>query len=195
MSVSMRMLTISLPVLAILAAACGGTTPDGADRGRIVSIEMTDFAFSPPTVTLKPGERVTFLFKNVGTVEHEFMAGAGAIATKGYRQDWLALARLEPASGQHGGGHAGEGVRVVPRGTGNLTILVPPLAGEFEFGCFVEGHYASGMKGTLIVDAGRAPQSVPVAPVGANPATIPTGRPVEVRPAPSPIDGMEGMGH
>ena len=123
------------------------------------------------------------------------MAGEGAMATEGYMQDWLGLARLEPASRQHGSGHTGEGVRVVPRGTVGLTILVPPLVGEFEFGCFVEGHYSSGMKGRLVVDAGRAPNAVPTAPAGATPAAIPTGRPVEVIPAPAPMDGMEGMGH
>ena len=73
--------------------------------------------------------------------------------------------------------------------------MVPPLVGDFEFGCFIEGHYASGMKGTLIVDAGRAPNAVPTAPVGATPATIPTDRPVGVTPSPPPMDGMEGMGH
>jgi len=28
---------------------------------------------------------------------------------------------------------------------------VPPEKGEYEFGCFVQGHYEAGMKGRLIV--------------------------------------------
>ena len=42
---------------------------------RTIQIEMSDFAFSPSSITLRAGEKVTLTFKNVGTVEHEFMAG------------------------------------------------------------------------------------------------------------------------
>ena len=56
----------------VLAACAGGAASAGE---RTITIEMKEFAYSPSTITLKPGERVTLSFKNLGTVEHEFMAG------------------------------------------------------------------------------------------------------------------------
>jgi hypothetical protein len=60
-------------------------------------------------------------------------------------------------------------------------VVVPPDVGEFEFACFVVGHYESGMKGTLIVDGGVAPNAVPTV------APTPKGS-----AAPSPSHMMEG---
>jgi len=59
--------------------------------------------------------------------------------------------------------------------------VVPPEVGQFEFACFVAGHYENGMKGMLIVDAGTAPNAVPTV----TPASRPTA-------APSASHAMEG---
>jgi len=63
----MRALMVALAVAEILAVACGGAGAPaaGASAGRVITIEMSDLAFSPATITLKPGERVTLSFKNV----------------------------------------------------------------------------------------------------------------------------------
>jgi uncharacterized cupredoxin-like copper-binding protein len=182
---------------AVVATACGGlaTSPDGAPDTRTVQIEMNDFAFTPSTITLKPGERATFHFKNVGTVEHEFMAGTGAMAGKGYMDDWLAMAKLEPISATHPSGHTGEGVRIAPHGSATLTIVAPPRVGEFEFGCFVEGHYERGMSGKLVVDAGVPPDAVPTGRPAITPATRPTLSPSGATAAPHPMGDMDDEGH
>ena len=65
----MRRSAVAL-LLAMVVAACG-QGQHGADRTRIVEIEMRDFAFFPETLTLRAGEKVTLSFKNVGKLEHE----------------------------------------------------------------------------------------------------------------------------
>lgn len=145
------------------------------DAGRVIRIDMSDFAFSPSMISVKPGERVTLSFRNIGGQEHEFMAGTEAMAGKGFMKDWLALAMIESPSGQHNAGHVGEGLKLAPRGAANVTLVVPSEVGQFEFACFVVGHYESGMKGMLTVDAGAAPNAVPT--VAPTPSARPTAAP------------------
>lgn len=173
--------TIAMGLTLISCSGAPTYAPLPKDPGRVVRIDMSDFAFSPATISVKPGERITLSFRNIGGQEHEFMAGREAMASKGFMQDWLALAKTESASGEHDAGHVGEGLRVVPRGATNVTLVVPPEVGQFEFACFVVGHYESGMKGTLIVDAGLAPNAAPT--VAPKPSTRPTAAPAHTMDA------------
>ena len=59
------------------------------------------------------GEKVTVKLNNIGSLEHEFMAGRLPVPGRGYTQDWLRIA--VPGLAQHahpGEQHLGEGVRV-----------------------------------------------------------------------------------
>jgi uncharacterized cupredoxin-like copper-binding protein len=169
----------------MILAACGQKAAPVGDA-RTVEIEMRDFAFSPETLTLRAGETVTFAFKNVGKLEHEFMAGNDPAIGKGYLKDWLAGAQIRVSS-DHGMGHTGEGVRVAPNTTTTLTIVVPSQGGVFEFGCFVSGHYESGMRGRLVVDVDSAP----------NPARTGqgTGPASSAAPTHAPMGDDDGEGH
>jgi uncharacterized cupredoxin-like copper-binding protein len=156
---------LAIAVGSALIACSGAPTYASlpSDPGRVVRIDMSDFAFSPATITVQPGEKITLSFRNIGGQEHEFMVGTEAMAGKGFMTDWLALAKAELPSRGHDAGHVGEGLRLAPRAAANVTLVVPQAAGRFEFACFVVGHYESGMKGTLIVEAGSAPGVVPTA--------------------------------
>lgn len=149
----MRVLPVAIASLAILAAACGGGAAAGSAPGeRVIEVNMSEFKFSPGTITVAPGERVTFKFTNKGALEHEFMAGRGAVASKGYTEDWIAEAGAATATHTHPGeSHSGQGIRVAPDWFGTLAVVVPDAKGVYEFGCFVQGHYEAGMKGTLVV--------------------------------------------
>lgn len=165
--------------MGLTLVACSGAPSYASlpnDPGRVVRVDMSDFAFSPATISVKPGERITLSFRNIGGQEHEFMAGTEAMAGKGFMKDWLALAKIESPSGGHDAGHVGEGLRLAPRGAANVTLIVPPEVGQFEFACFVVGHYESGMKGMLTVDAGAAPNAVPT--IAPTPAARPTAMPM-----------------
>lgn len=146
----MRLYSVSVLALAILVTACGASSASTSDTGRTISVDMSEFTYAPATISVKSGETVTLRLKNTGTIEHEFMAGREAMAGMGYMEDWLAMARAEHATG-HDMDHQGSGMRVQPKDTATLTITVPAEKGEFEFGCFMPGHYESGMTGKLIV--------------------------------------------
>ena len=177
--------------MGLTLSACSGAPNYAAlpnDAGRVIRIDMSDFAFSPSTISVKPGERITLSFRNIGGQEHEFMAGTEAMVGKGFMKDWLALAKTEPIAGAHDSGHTGEGLRIAPRGATNVTLVVPPQVGEFEFACFVVGHYESGMKGTLIVDGG--------APANAVPTVAPTPKPsASAMPSGHTMEGEDAEAH
>lgn len=183
--------------MGLAAIACTGAPTYAAlpnDPGRVVRIDMSDFAFSPASISVTPGERITLSFRNIGSQEHEFMAGNEATPGKGFAHDWLDLAKVDAVKG-HDTGHSGVGLRLAPRGTANVTIVVPAQVGEVEFACFVAGHYESGMKGTLIVTPSGEATPGPAAPSG--------GAPIRsVAPAasatPHPMGSMgddDGEGH
>ena len=156
--------------LALILASCAPppatlATP-APDAGRIVRIEMSEFAFSPPLVILAAGEAVTLVFTNVGALEHEFMAGSGVVAGKGYQDDWLARAQPKRAA-DHSSGHAGIGVKVGPHASAKLTLVVPSETGQLEFGCFAEGHYEGGMHGVIVVAGVAGATATPRTPAPA----------------------------
>ena len=195
-------LGVTVRILAAIAmcsalVACSGPPTYAAlpnDPGRVVRIDMSDFAFSPASIAVTPGERITLSFRNIGSQEHEFMAGHEAIPGKGFARDWLDLASAGAVKA-HDAGHSGAGLRLAPRGAANITIVVPAQIGEVEFACFVVGHYESGMKGTLIVAPGGEATS--------RPAVSPTGGPTRsatptTTATPHPMGSMgddDGEGH
>jgi uncharacterized cupredoxin-like copper-binding protein len=142
----------AIALAALVVTSCAGTAPIDPEKGRIIEITMTEFGFSPRTVNVTAGEKVTLKLKNAGTLEHEFMVGRAPVPGRGYAEDWLRLA--VPGLAQHthpGEQHLGEGVRVSTDWINWVTLVVPPETGNYEFGCFIAGHYEAGMKGTLIV--------------------------------------------
>jgi uncharacterized cupredoxin-like copper-binding protein len=165
--------------MTLLLAACGAAAPTSVPPGtsRTVRIDMSDFFFSPTTVNLNPGETVTLVLKNFGTLEHEFMAGRDAIYGQGYDDDWLAKAKPGSSAG-HDMRHMGESVRIAPNSTVTITLVVPAGVGQFEFGRFVPGHYEAGMKGILLVGTAVGAPSATTAPRTSPPAPMPSGMPM-----------------
>lgn len=149
------MRSISYLIVALITVSCGAAAaaPSSAPGGaRIIEITMADLHFTPTVITLRQGERVTLRFRNLGTLEHEFMAGLRPIGSKGFQQDWIATAAKNVPSHTHTGEeHLGLGVRVAPDWYGSLDLIVPNTPGEYEFGCFVPGHYEAGMRGKITV--------------------------------------------
>ena len=142
---------VALLLVAVAAAACAGQ-PAKPTAGRVIEITMNEFSFSPRSITVRPGETVTLKFTNVGSLEHEFMAGRAPVPSRGYTEDWLK--RAVPALANHthpGEEHLGEGIRVSADWGNRVTLVVPEEKGTYEFGCFIAGHYEGGMKGSIIV--------------------------------------------
>lgn len=71
----MRNTTLGLvAILSLVLGACGGGGETIADDGE-VTIVMTESQFDPSEIHLAPGTTVTFVLRNDGEKDHEFMAG------------------------------------------------------------------------------------------------------------------------
>lgn len=156
-----------------VVALLGGVVPaHAAFPEHHVTLVMKEFTFEPATIHLRAGEEVALTIKNEGTTEHEWSAGRSVVLTQartGYRTDLWALLKptvagmqytLEKASATPANDLAeGETAEMLsteldvqPGGSATLRFKVPASAkGTWGFGCFVPGHYESGMHGTIVV--------------------------------------------
>ena len=131
-----------------------------------VVITMSEWKFSPSTITIAAGESVDFVLENKGIQSHVFMVypapktrykGTGDwweyVLERTYLQDMGEI--LVHSKGQF----AISGTRVAEVGveTGKTVTLTftPGKKGRFEIGCHLPtggtSHYKAGMKGQLIV--------------------------------------------
>jgi uncharacterized cupredoxin-like copper-binding protein len=145
-----RPLVVVVSVL-VLAAGCGSSGgADAAPKGRVIEVSMTEMAFSPSSVVVAKGERITFRFVNNGSVVHEAVLGDAA-----YQVEHEELMRA-PATTAKAGGHqdhqhdASTSVTLGPGATGVLTWTAAD-AGTVLIGCHQPGHYAAGMKAEISV--------------------------------------------
>lgn len=112
---------VASPSASPSAVACAQSgLPDGALTN--VTIEMSEFAFSPSSFTIPANTDIVVTVTNSGVLPHNFALDAAGI-------------RLPD----------------VPIGTSTeFTLNLPP--GTYPFTCTVRGHVAYGMKGTLVVE-------------------------------------------
>ena len=159
-------------LFALILAACSGQPPQADQNNEPVryTIEMSEYAFTPPAIQAKVGQEVTLELINTGVLEHELMIGQEVKMTNsrpdGYQHEMFEAAKLEPVvmggkAGDddmghgHGGEHTGFMV-TVPMGAEKATVtfrVTEDMLGEWELGCFSQQgvHYDAGMKGTFIV--------------------------------------------
>ena len=140
--------------------------------GAPVRVVMNDrFRYQPASIVVQAGRRVTFAVHNAGRLPHEFILGDRATQLDHERQ-------MQDASAGTGHTHAHmhDMAAASPGGAGALTV--PPGAtrrltwtfdkpGIVLYGCHVLGHWAAGMKGTIVVlsaDRSRPPPAVSPSP-------------------------------
>jgi uncharacterized cupredoxin-like copper-binding protein len=123
--------------------------------GAPVRVVMNDrFRYRPAAIMIRAGRRVTFEVTNAGKLPHEFILGDRAAQLAHERQ-----MRDAPPTGGHAHDH-GPGGHASPEASGALTV--PPgqtrrLSWTFDepgtvlYGCHVLGHWAAGMKGTIVI--------------------------------------------
>lgn len=120
--ISMRLTSLALiALLALGLAACGGGASP-TTTGPKISIDMTEFMFSPKAIEVPAGQQVTLELRNKGTVEHDLTIDA-----------------------------IGLKVIVKPGQTAQRAIGPFAAGTEYEVHCTVAGHKESGMIGTLVV--------------------------------------------
>ncbi len=125
-----------------------------------VTVTATEFKFTPMSINVPVGQKVTFTFTNNGVVDHDF-----TIDTVGF-----ALA-------------AKPGQTV----TGDFTFDQP---GVIAFFCSVAGHKEAGMQGTLTVvdpNAAAAPAAAMPGMTMAGPGAAPDIKPLPANLSPLPL--------
>lgn len=138
----------------------------------VIEIDMGEFYFANPAgeknplFTLPAGKTVGIHFHNEGMIVHELMIGRMAkdeaqhgeyhgeyhqLLTKLVPSDlffYYGQAKVEIEDATFAELEADSGIRDIW-----IRINVPAeLKGEWEIGCFVEGHYEQGMKAKLLVE-------------------------------------------
>lgn len=111
----------------LLFGACSLTEVAGGQEIEIVAGEGQDgMFFEPEVITVETGQKVTFVIKNQGSVDHEFES-------------------VEE-------GEAGIEEMIVPPGrTRRVNWTAPDEPAEFPVYCDLPGHRAAGMELTLKV--------------------------------------------
>jgi uncharacterized cupredoxin-like copper-binding protein len=124
--------------------------------GAPVRVVMNDrFRYQPTSIVVRAGRRVTFAVHNAGKLSHEFILGDRATQLDHERQ----MQSASTGTG-HTHAHMHDMAAASPGGAGALTV--PPGAtrrltwtfdkpGIVLYGCHILGHWAAGMKGTIVV--------------------------------------------
>lgn len=137
----LRKVLLVAAALMVLSACSAGQAKPATD----VTVEMTDFAYSPAAITIPAGEPVTLTIKNAGNIEHDFVVEK-IDATTDMLQDSGSEAHHAHGEEQnydlHVSANAGE-TSVL-----ELTVSEP---GTYEVFCSVQGHKEAGMIGKLNV--------------------------------------------
>ncbi len=166
---------IALIVLLVTTAACSSdsgatdqpvvssTMADGMDMGesaeypfgdpmdasaadRTIEIAANDdFSFSPSSVIVEAGETVTFKVTNTGAIPHDFTLGDSAL------QD-----EHEAEMAEMGGNmemHDEPNVFSLEPGETKTMTWHFKESGPILFGCHQPGHYAAGMKGSVVINS------------------------------------------
>lgn len=119
-----------------------GEPADASEAARTISVEAFDMAFDPETISVEPGEVVTFEVTNTGEAVHEFFLGDNAMQEE-HAEEMAdmgsGMAHDEPYS-----------IRLDPGQTKELTWRFAE-GGEVEFACHEPGHYEAGMHGQISV--------------------------------------------
>ena len=126
-------------------AADLGEPGDAKARGiRTVELKMSDrMRFEPATVTIRRGETIRFIVKNIGETKHEMVLGS--------REELIEHAKVmvKFPEMEHDDPNA---LAVEPGKTGTL-VWKFTKAGDWDIGfaCLLPGHFEAGMKGRIVV--------------------------------------------
>ncbi|MDC7710749.1 cupredoxin domain-containing protein [Vogesella indigofera] len=119
-----------------------GQPGKAANVTHTIQVDMSDnMRFSAPLISVKQGETIRFVVKNLGKVKHEFSLGTEQELLEHYEvmKKFPDMEHDEPSK-----------VSLAPGGKGEV-IWHFSKAGTVNFACLHPGHYDAGMKGQIKV--------------------------------------------
>lgn len=136
----MHRLRTGLLVVASGAVLVLGACGDDDDDGASTSIEATasEFQFEPDSWTVPAGEEFTIEFENGGETDHEWAVidlGEDLESEDEFAEDKVLLE-----------------VEALPAGESTDQAFTIDEAGTYQVICALEGHFDSGMEGSLTVE-------------------------------------------
>ena len=121
-----------------------GVPGEATQVSRVIEVQAADsMRYSPAAITVRRGETIKLVVKNVGKQPHELVLGD----VKSLKEHAEVMRRYPDMV--HDDPNM---VKVAPGGTGTL-IWKFTQAGTVEFACLIPGHYEAGMKGSIRVNA------------------------------------------
>lgn len=123
----------------LVLGACGDDDDDDGD-GASTSIEATasEFQFEPDSWTVPAGEEFTIEFENDGTTEHEWAV--------------INLGEDIESEGDFAENKVLLEVEALPAGESTDERFTIDEPGTYQVICALEGHFDSGMEGSLTVE-------------------------------------------
>jgi len=122
-----------------------GEPGDKTKSSRTIIVQMqesgTKMIFIPDVFTIRKGEQIKFVLRNVGAIEHEFVLG-----TKDEIEAHAEQMRKNPDM-EH---DDPQSKRLKAKENGEIYWKFTK-AGEFEFACLIPGHRELGMHGKIFV--------------------------------------------
>ena len=130
-------------MLALLLSACAGASKPSTE----ITMELTDFSYTPSSLTIPVGQPVVLTINNTGLVEHDFVVEKINVTD---------VVAQNSGSGEHDMPGMGESspydLHVATGAGGTNTLQFTALEpGTYKIFCTVEGHIEAGMIGELIV--------------------------------------------
>jgi uncharacterized cupredoxin-like copper-binding protein len=121
-----------------------GDPMDAGMATRVIEIDANDdFTFFPTGVAVTAGETVTFRVTNTGVIPHDFVLGDEEMQVEHEAE----MAEMSGDMSMHDEPNT---LALEPGETKEMTWHMT-ATGDVLFGCHQTGHYAAGMKGTVIV--------------------------------------------
>ena len=123
-------------LLVLVAISAPAALPAAAQDAQTVSVQMSDFKFSPNAITLQAGKTYRLHFDNTASHGHSFSAPDFFAAASVRAEDQAKLAK---------------GTIEVPGGQSVDVQFVAPRAGQYRFHCSHFLHSSFGMTGAITV--------------------------------------------
>ncbi len=142
---------------AAVGCALLATTIVAAAPPREIAITANDtMKYSIETIEAKPGEMLTVKLTNVGTMPKMAAAHDFVLLAKGTNVDQLTtdgiMARdTDYIAAKYKKDVLAKTKLLGPGESDSVTFKAPTAPGSYAYICTFPGHYASGMKGTLVV--------------------------------------------